>query len=161
MPRPILGTRYSEANLSVEPGRVGAKGPTVALSGPRLDQRLRQQRSKLYIEALGKLDAGTYQQNQVALSSLIQAIAAEFPELAIDQHPVGFVSRCYLGSPYVVHICDLAGNIIEHYETYKGMPPLFERARSLALHSGYVAIEVYPDKLRAIGNDGSISVIDK
>jgi hypothetical protein len=162
MPRPILGTQYPNRNGSLQAEIApAAKSTSGALSGARLEQRLRQERSKAYVAVLARLDAGTHQQNQAALQSLLETIAAEFPELAIDQRPLGFVSRCYLGAPYVVHICDLGSNIVEHFETYRNMPALFERARSLALHSGYVAIEVYPDKLRAIADDGSVSVIEK
>jgi hypothetical protein len=41
------------------------------------------------------------------------------------------------------------------------MPPLYERARALALHPSYLFIEIYPDTLRAISIDGSVSVIEK
>jgi hypothetical protein len=74
---------------------------------------------------------------------------------------LGVVSRCYLGAPYIVHMCDLGGNIVEHYESGRAMPSLFERARALALHSSYAFIEVYPDVLRAISANGSVSVIEK
>jgi hypothetical protein len=136
--------------------------PTVAsLTGVTLQQRLRQQRSRTYIEAIKRLDAGTHQQNKAALDDLIKAIGEEFPELTNDQRPLGIVSRCYLGAPYVVHICDLSGNIIEHFESYRSMPPLFERARLLAMHSAYLFIEVYPDTLRAVSPEGAVSVIEK
>ena len=161
MPRPILGTQYSTENVSLKPDLTASKATSGALSGARLDQLLRQQRSPAYLNALSKLDAGTHQQNQAALQSLLEAIMGEFPELAIDQRPLGFVSRCHLGAPYVVHICDLSGNIVEHFEIYRAMPLLFEPARPLALHACYIAIEVYPDKLRAIADDGSVSVIEK
>ena len=39
------------------------------------------------------------------------------------------------------------------------MPPLFERARSLARHNTYRFIEVYADSLRAVSEDGSVSVL--
>ena len=35
----------------------------------------------------------------------------------------------------------------------------FERARALVLHPSYAFIEVYPDTVRAIGLDGTVSVI--
>lgn len=158
MPRPILNAQNQpRSSLAVQP--TATQSPN--LTGAKLEQRLRQQRSKTYVEAMKRLDAGTHQQNRVALDELIQAITSEFPELTIDQRPLGIVSVCYLGAPYVVHICDLGGNIIEHYESYKAMPPLFERARPLALHSAYAFIEVYPETLRAIAADGSVAVIEK
>jgi hypothetical protein len=38
------------------------------------------------------------------------------------------------------------------------MPPLFERARALALHPSYAFVEVYSDVLRAVSVDGSVAV---
>jgi hypothetical protein len=108
-----------------------------------------------------RLDAGTHHANRTAVEALIDAIANEFPELGIDQRPIGIVSQCYLGAPYEVHICDLGGGIIEHFETFRSMPLLYERGRTLALHRSYAFIEIYPDTLRAVSLDGSVSVIDK
>jgi hypothetical protein len=160
MQRPILGTPLANAKLTVSPAP-SQSSLSGTLAGAKLQQRLREERSAAYIEAIKRLDAGTHQQNRAALDALVSAISAEFPELAIDQRPIGIVSRCYLGAPYVVHICDLTGDIVEHFESYRGMPPLFERARPLALHSAYAFIEVYPDTLRAVADDGSVSVVEK
>ncbi len=158
MPRPILNAQQqSNSRLTVQPLRTQAPG----LTGPKLEHRLRKQRSKTYVQAMKRLDAGTHQQNRAALDEVLQGIASEFPELTIDQRPLGIVSICYLGAPYVVHICDLSGNIIEHYESYRTMPPLLERARALALHSAYAFIEVYSDRLCAVAADGSLSVVEK
>jgi len=158
MPRPILGTPQVRTSAS-------ASTPTVAprstLQGPRLQQRLRQARSKAYIQAVTRLDAGTHHADRAGLDALIEAIANEFPELGIEQRPMGIVSQCYLGTPYEVHICDLSGGIVEHFEIFRLMPPLYERARALALHRSYAFIEVYPDSLRAVGLDGEVSVIEK
>jgi len=156
MPRPILGTPQQGARAATS-----APAPRTAIQGPQLQQRLRQTRSAAYVAAMKRLDVGTHHANRAALESLIEAIANEFPELGIEQRPMGIVSECYLGAPYEVHICDLAGDIIEHFETFRTMPPLYERARALALHAAYAFIEVYADTLRAVSLDGSVSVIDK
>lgn len=162
MARPILGTQQApNVKLKVESAPAQAGSVAGSLTGPKLQQRLRQQRSKGYVDAIKRLDAGTHQQNRAALDALLQVIGAEFPELTIDQRPLGIVSQCYLGAPYLVHICDLSGSIVEHYESYRAMPPVFERARALALHSAYAFVEVYPDQLRAVAADGSVSVIEK
>lgn len=123
----------------------------------QLESRLRQKRSNAYVEAVCKLDAGTHQGDRTALAALLEAIARDFPDLTLDERPLGIVSACHLGVPYEVHICDLAGGIIEHFETFRPMPPLFERARGLARHSSYAFIEVYADVCRAVGPDGSVS----
>ncbi|HET7433496.1 MAG TPA: hypothetical protein VFN10_02150 [Thermoanaerobaculia bacterium] len=107
-----------------------------------------------------RLDAGTHQQNAAALQELLEAIASEFPELGIDERLIGVVSKCRLGPPYEVHICDLAGGIVEHFERWRSMPPLFERGRSLAAHGAYAFIEIYVSTIRAVTADGAVSVLN-
>lgn len=158
MPRPILGTPQATTSASAS---TPATAPRSTLQGHRLQQRLRQTRSRAYIEALARLDAGTHHADRTALDALIEAIANEFPELGIEQHPMGIVSQCFLGAPYEVHICDLGGGIVEHFETFRSMPPLYERGRALALHQSYAFVEIYPDTLRAVSIDGSVSVIER
>lgn len=159
MPRPIIGNRLNTpTNIASPTPLTTTRG---ALQGPRLQQRLRQTRSRNYVEQMTRLDAGTHCANRSAFETLIEAISNEFPELGIEQRPIGIVTQCYLGAPYEVHICDLGGHIIEHFETFRSMPPLYERARALALHPSYLFIEIYPDTLRAISIDGSVSVIEK
>lgn len=156
MPRPILGSPVSHEKQSrTEP----ARQTHARLAGPQLAMRLREKRSAKYVEAMQRLDAGTHQQNAAALQDLLDAIASEFPELTIDQRPLGVVSKCFLGEPYEVHRCDLDGNIVEHFQRHRAMPPLFERARGLAAHGAYRFIEVYADSLRAITADGSVAVL--
>ena len=159
MSRQIIGAPKVEASRaratqSRSSGQVG-------LREPFLGKRLREKRSNSYLEAISRIDAGTYQSNRGALDALLQTISSEFPELGIDQVPLGIVSRCYLGSPFEVHICDFTAEIIEHFETCRLMSPPFESARSLALQPAYAFIEVYTDAIRAIAADGSVSVIGK
>jgi len=160
MPRPILGTRQAGAK-AVSPGPAASAPVRSHLQGPKLQQRLRHTRSKTYVEAIRRLDAGTHHADRAGFEALLEAIANEFPDLGIEQRPIGIVSECYLGAPYEVHICDLSGGIIEHFETYRAMPPLFERGRALALHPAYAFVEVYTDTLRAISLDGSVSMIER
>lgn len=158
MPRPILNGPVSRASVSsAAPSHASLAG---ALRGSSLLRQLRRVRSKGYLEALSRLDAGTHHQDRAALDELVNAIAAEFPELSIDQRPIGLVSKCYLGAPYEVHICDLEGSIIEHFQTSRPMPPAYERARELAKHGRYAFIEIYADRICAVSTDGSVSVIE-
>lgn len=159
MARPILGTPQA-AKVGTS-GAAPATTPRNALKGPRLQQRLREKRSTKYVQAVTRLDAGTHHADPTALESLLEAITNEFPELGIEQLPVGIVSQCYLGAPYEVHICDFSGGIIEHFENFRTMPPLYERGRTLAVHPSYLFIEIYADTLRAVSLDGSVSVIEK
>ena len=157
MARSILGTETRSPALTVDATPARAK---THLSPPQVAQRLRQKRSFAYLEQMKRLDAGTHQPNAAALQEMLDAIAAEFPELRIDDRPIGVVSRCFLGSPYEVHICDLAGGIIEHFQHWRSMPPLFERARSIAAHGAYAFIEIYVSTIRAVAADGSVSVLN-
>lgn len=158
MPRPTINGPVSRAAV---PSAAQSRAPlTGALQGPQLLRQLRRVRSKHYLEALSKLDAGTHHQDRTALDAVLDAISNEFPELAIDQRPLGLVSRCHLGPPYEVHICDLAGSIIEHFEGFRSMPPLFERARELAKHGRYAFVEIYADRICAVSPDGAVSVIE-
>ncbi len=131
----------------------------IGLREPQLGKRLREKRSGTYVETFSRIDVAGYQTDRDALDSLLRTISNEFPELSIDQLPLGIVSRCYLGSPFEVHICDFNGEIIEHFEMHRPMSAPFERARCLALHPSYAFIEVFNDTLRAVCVDGAVSVI--
>lgn len=158
MPRSILGTETRSPTLTVGASPANRK---THLSPAQVEQRLRQKRSPRYLEQMKRLDAGTHHQNAAGLQELLDALTAEFPELGIDERPLGIVSKCYLGSPYEVHICDLAGGIIEHFQRSRSMPPLFERARSLAAHGAYAFIEIYVSTMRAVAANGSVSVLNQ
>lgn len=158
MRRSILGTPVSPRAAP----RVGVAPTTVAVSPlhqARLDRRLRRGRSPAYVGAACRLDAGSHVADRASLEALVRAIEDELGDLTIDERPLGIVARCYLGSPYEVHVCDLAGSIIEHFETFRTMPLPFEPARRLALHRGYQFVEVYPGSMRAIAADGSVAVL--
>lgn len=158
MRRPILGTSVTSGErLRVEAPR----GPAVRSprDRARLDLRLRRPRSADLFAALGRLDAGTHLDDRAALDALLAAIEEELGDLAMDERPLGIVARCFLGAPYEVHVCDLAGSIIEHFQTDRSMPPPFEAARRLAVHGAYQFVEVYPESLRAIASDGSVAVL--
>lgn len=157
MARSVLGTESSSPALRLDERMAS---PKTSLSPVQIAQRLRQKRSGAYVQAMKRLDAGSHQRDAAALQEVLAAIAAEFPELGVDERPIGIVSRCFLGSPYEVHICDLSGGIIEHFEQWRSMPPLFERARTLAAHRAYAFIEIYFGTLRAVAPDGSVSVLN-
>src|SRR5215210_4188234 len=157
MPRSVLGISTRAPSLTVD-----ATVPvqrTTHLAPTQVQQRLRQRRSPRYLEQIRRLDAGTHHQNAAALQELLDAITAEFPDLGIDERPLGIVGKCQLGPPYEVHICDLGGSIVEHYERSRSMPPLFERARTLTTHGAYQFIEIYATTVRAVGADGSVAVV--
>jgi hypothetical protein len=158
---PAMTRRILQGHQPVLDSGPRAAAPRSAAPAARtqLESRLRQRRSNAYIEAARKLDAGTHQGDRAALASLLEAIARELPDLTLDERPLGIVSACHLGAPYEVHICDLTGGLVEHFETFRPMPPLFEGARSLARHPSYAFIEVYVDGYRAVGPDGAVSAV--
>lgn len=129
------------------------------LSSQAIEARLRSKRSMTYIESLQKLDAGGHIHNREVLDALLNAIQHELPEISIDHLPVGIVAKCYLGAPHEVHTLDRQGMIIRHYKSFEALPPLLERARSLALYPNYAFIEVYADKLIAVAQNGDTSMV--
>ena len=126
----------------------------------KLDRLLRKTRSKEYMDALRKLDAGGHVHNQNKVDEIINAIREEFPEVDLNGILLGYVSICYLGKPYEVHTLDVSGQIIEHYHAGRSLPGGLEKARSIAIRGGYEFIEVYVDCCRCIGAGGSVSVIN-
>lgn len=125
----------------------------------KLDRILRKPRSKEYMDAMHKLDAGGHVHNQNKVNDIINAIKKEFPEVEISGILLGCVSICYLGKPYEVHTLDVTGEIIEHYKSGQTLPHGLEKARSIAIRGGYDFIEVYVDCCRAISANGNVSVI--
>ena len=130
------------------------------LSKVNLESRLRQKRSANYIRTMTQLDAGCHCQDPRAVEALIIAIQQELPEVTIENLPIGIVSCCCLGEDYEVHTLDRTGGIIQHYRRHQSLPALLERARSLALHSEYLFVEVYVDSLVAVRAAGETSIIN-
>jgi hypothetical protein len=110
-----------------------------------------ERRSPQYLRCLARPDAPGA--NKLDAAEIIESIAAEFG--LGESTPIGCLAECYLGPPYQVHVLDLAGGIVEHYHGSQPLPLPFERARRLALHESYVAIEVYTDHLVCLRADGT------
>lgn len=125
----------------------------------KLDRLLRKSRSKEYMDALHKLDAGGHTHNQHKVNEILDAISNEFPEVELKGILIGIVSICYLGAPYDVHSLDISGQIIEHYKVGQALPGGLEKARNIALRGGYEFIEVYVDCCRCVSSNGTVSVI--
>lgn len=164
MPRPILKnesqsqTRFHNmlsATQTAGRNDIGNKN----IDKMKLDRMLREKRSKKYIDAMKKLDAGGHAHNQDEINSIIETIQQEFPEVEIKGILKGIVAKCYLGEPYEVHTLSIVGYIIQHYKKGQSLPGELEQARSLAARGGYAFVEVYNDCFRAISEDGTVSVI--
>ena len=163
MPRPMLRTPQKTETktntiLDVRSNQQ-QKQQTQQMDKMKLDRLLRQPRSKQYMDALHKLDAGGHVHNRNKVNSIIDAIKQEFPEVEIAGILLGYVSKCYLGNPYEVHTLDIGGGIIEHFKVGQNLPNGMEKARSVAIRGGYDFIEVYVDCCRAVSSNGNVSVI--
>ena len=162
MPKPILrqpqAQTQSNSILSAVQNQQ-QKQQTQKMDKIKLDRLLRKSRSKEYMQALHKLDAGGHVHNQQKVNEIIDTIRSEFPDVEISGIMLGIVSVCYLGKPYEVHTLDITGQIIEHYQSGHALPGGLEKARSIAMRGGYDFIEVYVDCCRAVSANGSVSVI--
>ncbi len=124
-------------------------------SGFRSDRDVLKKRSENYVKLFSTIDQKSLTDVQ-GWNELMQKVQEEFGTAELANLPLGIVSKCYLGDPYEVHMLDLSiSQIIKHYKVAEAMPPDFEKARSIALHDSYCFVEVYPDKLILVREDGS------
>ena len=163
MPKPLVRERqrndqkeYSLLSVSSQQSKQTLELQTDKI---KLDRLLRKPRSKKYIEAIRKLDAGGHVQNRKQVEEILDEIREEFPEVNIMGILIGFVAKCHLGRPYEVHSLTVTGAIIEHFQMGHPMPFGLEKARGIAIRGGYEVIEVYADCCRAISSNGAVSVI--
>lgn len=162
MPRPMLRPQEAKLNTDISLNTRPTTQQNKQLSQEekmKLDRLLRKPRSKAYMDALHKLDAGGHVHNRRIVDDIINTIRQEFPEVELAGILLGYVSICYLGKPYEVHTLDMTGCIIEHYKAGQPLPGGMEKARSMAMRGGYDFIEVYIDCCRAVSSNGSVSVI--
>jgi len=124
-------------------------------TGVASDRDLLKKRSAKYVKVMSEIDHGTVTGTQ-GLNELVEKLKEEFGALGIIEYPIGVVSKCFLGSPYEVHILDLTGDmIIEHFQVGHSMPNQMEKARGLAISNSYAMIEVYSNKMILVKADGS------
>lgn len=161
MPKPMLSRpqQTQENNILSAVAAKKADSKVSAKEKMMVDRILRKPRSKKYMDALHKLDAGGHTHNQQEAQEIINAIREEFPEVELEGLLLGIVSECFLGKPYEVHTVDMGYQIIDHYERGRALPGQLEKARGLAIMGGYEAIEVYSDCMRAISSNGSVAEI--
>lgn len=114
-------------------------------------------RSARYAAAVAKLD-GSATLTEVQTARIVDDIHREFAE-KWAAFPAGIVGHCFLGAPFEVHTLTADGQIVEHYQVGEPLPGLLEKARSLARHDTYLAIEVYPDRMVCVRHDGTITIL--
>jgi len=72
---------------------------------------------------------------------------------------LGLFGHCYLGPPYIDHVFDLAGSIVEHFTPGQTVPAMYLPARPFAISEAYQYIEIYSDgQIIPIRPDGSAVV---
>lgn len=123
-----------------------------------VEDRRARHRSPAYLERIKKLDASAALDHS-QIHQFIDEIREEFGQVGLLERPLGLVAECFLGPPFRVHLLDLSGTIVEHFEVGRSMPTPFESARSLALHPDYQFVEVYPSQLVAIDQNGAASPV--
>ena len=124
MPRPLLHRNQTEQTQESRLSLTAAP-------------RVKEPRSKAYIDAIHQLDAGGATMSAAERDAIVDAIRAEFPDIvSIASIPIGIVAQCFLGAPYEVHTINITGGIIAHYKRGEPLPEGMEGARSLAAHGG-------------------------
>ena len=132
----------------------GTAAGAVTSTGATRRRTLGERRSPAYMDAVRELDVAV---TPVDVREVAAAVRAEFgPRWTI---PAGLLARCFLGPAYDVHILSLAGDVVEHFHPTQALPEPFARARRLALHDAYVAIEVYPDRCVCLRADGGATEV--
>jgi hypothetical protein len=147
-PRPILRPADGGPLLRQDPASTTNARPAPAAGTISLARR-----TPRFTAAIKRLDAGDLQASD--LDAIMDAIAEEYP-IGAGQ-PLGLVAECFLGAPFEVHVLDLIGGIVEHFELGRPMPHPLERARALAVHPAYDVIEVYDETLVCVRSDGSVT----
>lgn len=155
----LLNVRENSANTLNISHTSQNQTDTTHIDQLQLERLLRKKRSGGYMEALRMLDSGGHVHNEGVVGEIIGKIKEEFPEIKIEDLLIGYIAKCNLGEPYEVHTLDISGSIIQHFKRGHRLPKGMEKARSMAMHGGYAFIEVYFDCCRAVGLDGSVSVI--
>lgn len=105
MPRPMLKQKpqtQTNAILSVTP-RNEKKQAQMQTNKMQLDRLLRKKRSRQYMDAIHKLDAGGHVCNQEKVNSIINAIKEEFPEVDLSGISKSMGSGLYIVfSPHTI-----------------------------------------------------------
>ena len=117
MPRPMLRTPQMQtqtqtSSLLSATYNSQQKQQQQQMDKMKMDKLLRKSRSKEYMEALHKLDAGGHVHNQNKVNEIINTIRSEFPEVELAGVLLGYVAICYLGKPYEVHTLDIVGGLL-------------------------------------------------
>lgn len=155
MPKPIFNINEMQSFNSLD---IFALSKNTSFETPEL--AFRRKRSSKYLDIIKSFDIAGHNITQDKIEEIINAIKSEFPEISIDDLPIGIVAKCYLGEPYEIHTLSLLGkSIVHHYKKGEALESDLEKARTLANNKNYAFVEVYKNKLIAVKKDGSTSII--
>lgn len=162
MPRPMIqrmSQQKSEVSTKLSMDMHQQQKQTT-ISDVDAQRLLRKQRSKEYMDAMTRLDAGLHLDSESFVQEAMATIENEMPFIsAISDSFVGLIAKCYLGEDFEVHIVDFITRELTHFRKGEPMPEKMERCRNIAQNPNYELIEVYEHSARLIGHDGSVSEV--
>lgn len=104
------------------------------------------------LDAVSRIDTYTTPQAQAEIRSWLQ----EVYEARGGGMLLGLFSHCYLGAPYIDHVLDFGGEIVDHYTPSQTVPAIYMPARAYAISEAYRYIEIYADgQVIPIRHDGT------
>lgn len=157
MPKPLLNNQFvGKLSISTNDSK------NIVADKEIFKKYIRQNRSKMFIDVIHKLDAGNTLNNKQTIDNLVCILQKDFPFIHSYPPPglVGIVACCYLGEDFEVHTIDFSGNIITHFRAGQSLPGKLEKARGLAMSGNYAFIEVYEDCLCAVNDNGHVSMLN-
>ena len=169
MPKPIINNEQSDLKFdtkSILEERSKCKSPELAF---------RKQRPEEYVNLLKDLDIEGQTMSSNKIREIVDGIKNACPEIVLGDTFIGIFGKCRLGCVYDVHtlsinkgfglteVTHLPGYgrlILKHYLRNETLPEGLEKARALACNKQYVFVEVYTDKLIAVGHNGKTAIIE-
>lgn len=177
MPKPIINTNGKQLDLNF----TGEK--QLSMLNSALEERntfksselaLRKKRPQAYMDLIKNLDIEGEKISEERLNDIIEQMKCSVPDIVLDDSFYGVLGKCHLERDYDVHTLSkkvifgidekthqlgYGRMILKHFHSTENLPDGLEKGRSLAANSNYAFVEVYSDKLIAIQNDGTVSII--
>ena len=137
---------------TVAPQAVTSAAP--GLSALERGNRARR-RSQELLDAFERLDTTL---DPAARQQIVDWVQEQYEQRNGGQL-LGLFGKCYLGHPFVDHVMDMSGHILEHFKSEDAVPIGFGPARPLIRSEAYIFVEVYSDgQVIPVRRDGSSAV---
>ena len=177
MPKPIIDNNFLQNKTN------STDIKQLSLSQKKLEERssfkspelaFREKRPQNYIELIKNLDIEGYTISEEKMKEIVETVQNAIPNLFYDETFLGVLGKCYLGEGYDVHTLSIntilgidektnmigyGRMILKHYTVHESLPPELEKGRSLAINPNYAFVEIYSDKLIAISENGTASIV--